>query len=362
MLTSFTSKHRMPSCENERTPTLLPCQNLALPREGKHGPPVSRQSSGVRLHAKPRSPDGPRRIDLRGRENPRPVHKGLTSVTVCAAVLCDVKQGPEEALQFCLAVSDRMITCGDHEFESRTTKVFVFAPAIIGLCAGDTDLHTMIATSALSDVINNSVSSVHEVARLYAQHFAVLRRRRAEETYLAPLGLDASSFIARQQEMEASQVSLLTQAMLDARLDVEAIIAGADDTGSHIYRIGDPGQALCCDRSGFCAIGPGWRQFETQFMLAGYCRDQALLDALLLTYSAKKKAEVAPGVGSATDLAMIHRHGAKMVSESDYFFEQLSNYHLQLEALLKQSRNKVLADMGQGPAFAWCRNPAPDKP
>jgi hypothetical protein len=278
----------------------------------------------------------------------------LKSVTVCAAVLCDVQRDSSDALPFCLAVSDRMITCGDHEFESRTTKIFVFGPTIIGLCAGDTDLHTMMATSTLADVNNNGVSSVQEVARLYARQFVKLRRKRAEETYLAPLGLNSRSFLVRQQQMEPSQVALLTQAILEARLDVDAIVAGTDDTGSHIYRIGDPGQVMCCDRLGFCAIGSGWRQFETQFMLSGYCRDNSLLDSLLLTYSAKKKAEVAPGVGPATDMVMIHRSGAKVVSDGDSFFEELNNHHLQHEALLKESREKILERMKQEPAFAWC--------
>lgn len=95
-------------------------------------------------------------------------------------------------------------------------------------------------------------------------------------------------------------------------------------------------------------------------MLAGYCRDSSLIDALLLTYSAKKKAEAAPHVGPGTDMVIIRQDGGELVLESEYFFVELDNYHLQLEARLKESRDKILEIMKQDSAFAWCSDfPAP---
>jgi hypothetical protein len=46
-------------------------------------------------------------------------------------------------------------------------------------------------------------------------------------------------------------------------------------------------------------------------MLQKYSRGASLSEAFLLTYIAKKRAEVAPGVGTATDMFMINRTDEK---------------------------------------------------
>ena len=96
---------------------------------------------------------------------------------------------------------------------------------------------------------------------------------------------------------------------------VETIIVGADDSGSHIYKLF--GNApICCDLIGFAAIGSGSTHAESQFMLNGYSRVVPQEEALWLTYMAKRKAEVAPGVGKITDLFCI--------SQQDRAFKSLN--------------------------------------
>jgi hypothetical protein len=101
---------------------------------------------------------------------------------------------------------------------------------------------------------------------------------------------------------------------------VETIVTGLDmsgfnsETGAtffmpHIYTVfksvnGDG--ITCFDSTGFSAVGGGMRHAESQFMLAGHAPFSSMPETLLLTYMAKKRSEIAPGVGKkGTDMFII---------------------------------------------------------
>jgi len=93
--------------------------------------------------------------------------------------------------------------------------------------------------------------------------------------------------------------------MLDYRSPhVEAIIAGVDGSGGHIY-FTNKDCVRCHDSVGFAAIGVGGWHADSQFMFAGYAKWASVPKCLLLSYVAKKRAEVAPGVGQETDMFAI---------------------------------------------------------
>ncbi len=85
---------------------------------------------------------------------------------------------------------------------------------------------------------------------------------------------------------------------------ISCIIAGVDTTGSHIYTIRDD-KYTCADSVGFAAIGIGARHALSQLMLSGQSWVSSLSDTALAVYNAKKRAEVAPRVGKATDLVTV---------------------------------------------------------
>jgi hypothetical protein len=78
------------------------------------------------------------------------------------------------------------------------------------------------------------------------------------------------------------------------------IFAGVEPLGAHIYI--DDGNVRCNDVIGFAAVGIGARHAESQFMLARHAYNSPLVDTALLTYIAKKRSEIAPGGGEATDM------------------------------------------------------------
>jgi hypothetical protein len=85
---------------------------------------------------------------------------------------------------------------------------------------------------------------------------------------------------------------------------IEAIVSGVDGIGAHIYVVNNS-EVTCRDAIGFAAIGAGYWHANSQFMFAGHNRNRPLAETLLLTYAAKRRAEVAPGVGIGTDMFSI---------------------------------------------------------
>ena len=128
----------------------------------------------------------------------------------------------------------------------------------------------------------------------------------AETRHLKPLGLDANSLLERQADFPRDFVAEMRHDLKNSPLEVETIIVGMDSSGPHIFVVSDPGIAECHDLMAFAAIGTGKHHASSQFMVGGFTRFQDWRKALLLTYIAKKRAEISPTVGSASDLFYSH--------------------------------------------------------
>jgi hypothetical protein len=102
--------------------------------------------------------------------------------------------------------------------------------------------------------------------------------------------------------------------------DVEALVVGSDtlrDTRIvQIFSIDTNGVISCCDDVGFGAIGSGAWHAKSSLMQSRYVNTVRYASALALTYTAKKAADIAPGVGPATDLFIVFRNGAMQVPTS----------------------------------------------
>ena len=237
-------------------------------------------------------------------------------MTVCIAAVCNMGRVPTV-----IAASDRMITMGDIEFEPNQTKAVYLAQRTVGLLAGDMQTHAAVLPAALENLRRNTTQEdvlVLEIAQSYADEFARYRREKAEREILTPLGLSLERFISVQKDMAPNSVADLTRRLQGYSIGSEAIIAGIDRTGGHIYLVCDPGTSYCFDTSFFCAIGTGEAMAISQFQLAGYDKTWPLANALFLTYSAKVRAEATAGVGKKTDLFIIQPgYPIRRVSEDE---------------------------------------------
>lgn len=224
-------------------------------------------------------------------------------MTVCVAAICESGT--------ILTASDRMITSQDVQFEPEYQKWVGLTNSIVAMVAGDSILQTEIIRLLLPEIGRRITANpaewlnVRDAAILYTNYYNEIRQRRVETNILAPLFLDRQIFISRQQEMLPEFVREIGATLLSFEMpEIWTIIAGVDTSGPHIYVIRNA-DIYCYDAIGFAAIGIGQGHANSQFMLARHTTIRPLPQTLLLTYTAKKRAEVAPGVGTDTDMNMV---------------------------------------------------------
>ena len=221
-------------------------------------------------------------------------------MTVCVAAMCNTGA--------VLGASDRMLTAGDIQFEPTQIKVVQLTSSIAVMVAGDSSAQAEILQEVRRDVQERVKQDptnwwlVKDVAELYSHYYSRVRAKRAERAILNPLGLTQNTFITQQGQMAESLVRQLATELINCSMaQVAVIIAGTDPQGTHIYTVHDA-TVDCYDHVGFAAIGSGRWHANSQFMFAQHHRNKPFPETLLLTYAAKKRAEVSPGVGEGTDM------------------------------------------------------------
>jgi hypothetical protein len=221
-------------------------------------------------------------------------------MTVCIACIA------ENSVIF--TASDRMITSGDVEYEPDTLKWVGLSSAIGILWSGDAAVQAEIFQPTVKEVKDRIDKeperwwTVKEVVDIYHTKYMAVGRRVAEDQVLAPLGLDTNSFIRRLKDFPQSEIIRLTEEMkVSSYLDASALLVGVDDSGPHLWRA-DGRSIECHDLTGFAVIGVGRWHAESQLMLARHSPARSVPETLFLLYSAKRRSEVAPGVGSKTDM------------------------------------------------------------
>jgi hypothetical protein len=237
-------------------------------------------------------------------------------VTVCIAALCKWDgllnlNGP-----IVVGASDRMLTSDDIEFQPPRTKVFLITNSIYALTAGNSSMQTELCNRTFKEVGRRIAVTpdkwfkVEDAAEIFSREVITHRRAQISKIVLEPLGLDWNTFVSRQKEMSPDWLSDITDQILKYKLGISTIISGLDEDGAHIYVVNGMGIISCDNSVGFAAIGVGKRHAESEFMFAGHTPYAGFAETMLRTYGAKKRAEVAPGVGKATDMFVIGSLGA----------------------------------------------------
>lgn len=253
-------------------------------------------------------------------------------MTIAAAALCQfgtTSASPDvpHSHDAVVVIADRMMTVGDTEYQGGKSKIYLLSKSgyyhdsyAVCLSAGEINIAAMVIEETRQMMSNEEQYDIATLAKLYADNYSELRRRYAERAILSPYGLAESSFISFQNTMNADFVRERAADLHNYYLGFDSIIAGVDATGPHIYFVGHPGREECRDHSAFLGIGSGARHFESLFMSATppFSYLWSLNRALFLAYTAKKKAEIAPGVGRETDILICTINGVIPVRESVY--------------------------------------------
>jgi hypothetical protein len=239
-------------------------------------------------------------------------------VTVCiAAIATEANSASGEDENVIIIGSDRGLTHGEiteYLLEDKT-KTMWFTNKIVMLAAGDIDFLIDVFRDAYRRVSNSNELLVREVAGVVAAAYRRNRELHDEHTVLSRYMLDRETFIDKMQNLDRSVIQKILSELEEGETTIRAtsIIAGLDREGDHIYLVASPGYSISRDGVGFAAIGIGAEHAETIFAEADYTENREWIEAVMLTYLAKKRAQAAPGVSEATDLYWIKSDGYRYI-------------------------------------------------
>ena len=229
-------------------------------------------------------------------------------MTVCIATISNAGH--------IVGASDRMLTVGGLiSFAPPLSKVDQITSSIAVLYAGDTAMHAEVMARLHPQVTEQIDMQPGQWIRVlwaatrYQDTYLYVREQRAVASVLAPLGLTLESFQTRSAQMSPQLVETIRRQLADFAANppgsgVSAIVAGVDSAGAFLFRI-DNGALSDESKVGFVTVGNGGVNADYELMLAAYSPRKSPDEALIHTYVAKRRAEVAPYVGPETDMFVI---------------------------------------------------------
>lgn len=280
-----------------------------------------------------------------------PVHNKSPSplkssdMTVCIGAIT-TETNPGSAF----AIADRMLSTDIDSYEPRPqfnagSKIFNITPYIVSMFAGDPTLQTEIMNKMTRkiwgnvpddpDIENAENQTVEGLANAYVSFYKKYREQRIEDQVLSKYGLTLDSFIGKQEKLKDSFIESVRVEINALEVPAnEVIFVGLDDKyWPHIYSI-ERDVAVCRDHQGFAVVGAGGYTAVSVFNQHSFSPGVPGIEALYITYLAKKRAEVTPSVGKITDMWLArgnHRFGI-VPSATMAFLERLLERKKQAEA------------------------------
>lgn len=240
-------------------------------------------------------------------------------MTICIAAIC-------ESGQKIVIAADRMFTAPPPislEFETDERKIEQLSPTCIALISGNSAFATEILESTRHKLGGKREPLIADVADTVKDEYISARSRRINESIvMASLGSDFAAFLAKggmlptylqAQPVIYQQLVAMSQQF---NMNLEIIVAGLDRAGAFIARITHPGTLVRLDKLGYDAIGSGGIHALTKLYLGAQTVRRHIDVTLYVVYEAKKAAEVAPGVGRGTDVAVISKDGLDICDDT----------------------------------------------
>lgn len=220
-------------------------------------------------------------------------------MTVCIAALYEDGKGA-------VLCSDQMATIGfplNYEYENEDVAKIVelsSQPRTFALVSGNVIFADEIISGVKRILSNKKGSSVTDIVDIFREQYQTVRRLHVIRNELEPRGLDLQAYREMQQKLLAPIVKTIDDALAKWNLKTEFIIASKNGNLCHIYAIIHPGDILPLTSIGYIAIGSGSIHAMFSMIEGKYSKSMAQKDVERLVLKAKRRSEVAPGVGSKT--------------------------------------------------------------
>jgi hypothetical protein len=264
-------------------------------------------------------------------------------MTVCIAALCDDDDGPRAVV-----AADRMVTLGTFiEFEHAVSKMAPASPYALAMVSGDTLVGTRIAETVAQGVSGTSSPPIADIATALAGEFNNARQAQLEEQFLVPRGLDLQSYYGAHAALQQGIVAMVDNQMAQFNLGVELLLAGIDQTGAHIHTVQNPGGSdRLWDQIGYTAVGSGAIHALQSMIGFGHSGAAAYHQTVFRVYASKRRAEVAPGVGKDTDMAVVSAGGTHYLTKGE--LDQLGKMFGEFESSTDTALKAKLKDFKLG--------------
>jgi hypothetical protein len=234
-------------------------------------------------------------------------------MTICLAANCAGSKAV-------VVASDRMLSAPflTLEFDHPDAKIDEVSQTCVALTSGD--------ALAAQDVLAEGAGMAGQLQKPLITHFAdqirqkfvEARRRVASEQVLEPRGMSFDEFYQAGaiNRLPGDLALLMDSQIQQLRLGVSVLLAGVDRAGAHIFAIEDPGTTSCFDRLGYHAIGSGHRHALLTLVGQNQHKSTGINRTVFNVYAAKRAAEAAPGVGTATEMRIITESGILQVEQA----------------------------------------------
>ena len=236
-------------------------------------------------------------------------------MTVCLGALCVGADGTDASAV--VVASDRMVTMGGiTEFEHEVPKVTQIGDRIVALAAGDALRGAQLINELRRDV-HHGAQQLQNVAATAAALYAALRRQQIESEILSPRGITMQQFYQGLQQAMLPQLVINIDNLIGTfNYNLEVLIAGADDSGAHLYAITNPGGSYNDFQPiGYAAIGSGALHAVQSLIGMRQTPLRSLHETVFNVYASKRRAEAAPGVGRETDVVIIQANAITRVEQ-----------------------------------------------
>lgn len=234
-------------------------------------------------------------------------------MTVCIGAIC-------ERGDAVVVAADRQLTVMglSLEFEHQASKIEDLGSTCVLMASGNSTVAFEVTQVMRRSAAAAPGTPFDAAAEALRKTYEDARMARAEQTILRPRGLDWTKW-PPSQSMSAPVAQILFQEISQFNLQTSFILAGVDSAGAHLAQVhyegpSTPGTLDRFDKIGYATIGSGMPHANVFLSLTGQNRDASLRDTLYNVHGAKVTSEVAPGVGEATDMAIISRTGVRHLS------------------------------------------------
>lgn len=222
-------------------------------------------------------------------------------MTVCISALSNDRKKA-------IAVSDTMITASipiQYEFETKeVNKIHKICDYFYISIAGDALSGSMIVSNLRNKIKEHDCEKENKfptLLNLLKDTYVDFRLNRICELCLLPRGLKTlQDYYNMQTRLTPAVHQQIENQLLSFNLGVEMIITGYDGNECHIYTISHPNVLVCHDSLGYATIGSGAPHSHYYLIGSEYKKSEDISKVKVIILEAKKRAQVAPGVGDDT--------------------------------------------------------------